>query len=211
MEADSKQVRKATKDGWIFFLSGLIGALIFGWIVFPLILYSEKRQPLTFSHARHGPKSNVGLGCEECHFLYEDGSFSGIPQIKRCVGCHEDPDSPLSESPEEVKLFTTYIRPRKEIPWLVYSRQPDCVYFPHIAHVKMAAITCKVCHGDFATREGPPVYKVNRLTHYSIDIWGRNIAGYKTNSWDRMKMDDCAQCHRQKGKENNNACFICHK
>jgi hypothetical protein len=26
-----------------------------------------------------------------------------------------------------------------------------------------------------------------------------------------MKMDDCAQCHKQKGKENNNACFVCHK
>jgi uncharacterized paraquat-inducible protein A len=44
-----------------------------------------------------------------------------------------------------------------------------------------------------------------------MDIWGRNIAGYKKNTWDRMKMDDCADCHTQKGKENNNACFVCHK
>ena len=211
MEADSKQVSRTKKDGWIFLLSGLIVALIVGWIVFPLILYSKKSQPLNFSHVSHGPESDAGLECEECHFFYEDGTFSGIPGIENCMECHEDPESPLGESPEEEKLFTGYIESGREIPWLIYSRQPDCVYFPHIAHVNMAEIECKVCHGDFETMENLPVYKVNRLTRYSIDIWGRNIAGYKKNTWDRMKMDDCAKCHTQKGKENNNACFVCHK
>jgi len=211
MEADLKRVRRTIKDGWIFFLSGLIGALIVGWIVFPALLYSKKNQPLNFSHVSHGPESDVGLECEECHFFYEDGTFSGIPGIENCMECHDDPESPLGESPEEVRLFTDYIEPGKEIPWLIYSRQPDCVYFPHIAHVNMAETECKVCHGDFSTRKSPPVYKVNRLTRYSIDIWGRNIAGYKRNTWDKMKMDDCAWCHTQKGKENNNACFVCHK
>ena len=211
MEADSKQASRTKKDGWIFFLSGLVGALIVGWIVFPALLYSKKSQPLSFSHATHGPESDAGLECEECHFFYEDGAFSGIPGIKNCMECHEDPESPLGESPEEVKLFTDYIEPGREIPWLIYSRQPDCVYFPHIAHVNMAEIECNVCHGDFSTRKSPPVYKVNRLTRYSIDIWGRNIAGYKKNTWDGMKMADCAKCHTQKGKEDNNACFVCHK
>jgi len=211
MEADSKKPGGLKINGWIFFLVGLIAALIVGWIVFPHVLYSEKSQPLSFSHASHGPESDAGLECEECHFFYEDGIFSGIPGIKKCMECHEDPESPLGESPEEKKLFTDYVRPEKEIPWLVYSRQPDCVYFPHIAHVKMAQIECKVCHGDFAKRKILPPYKVNRLTGYSMDIWGRNIAGYKKNTWDRMKMDDCADCHTQKGKENNNACFVCHK
>jgi cytochrome c553 len=26
-----------------------------------------------------------------------------------------------------------------------------------------------------------------------------------------MKMDDCARCHTEKGQEQNNACFVCHK
>ena len=211
MEADSKKVSKSKLDGWIFFVVGLIVALIVGWIVFPHILYSEKSQPLNFSHASHGPESDAGMECEECHFFYEDGTFSGIPGINKCMECHEDPESPLSEDPEEGKLFTDYVGLEKEIPWLVYSRQPDCVYFPHIAHVTMAQIECAVCHGGFAQRKSPPPYKVNRLTRYSIDIWGRSIAGYKKNTWDTMKMDDCADCHTRKGKENNNACFVCHK
>jgi menaquinone reductase, multiheme cytochrome c subunit len=211
MEADSKKPNKLKINGWIFFLVGLIAALIVGWIVFPLVLYSEKSQPLNFSHASHGPESDAGMECEDCHFFYEDGTFSGIPGIEKCMECHEDPEFPLSKDPEEVKLFTDYIVPQKEIPWHSYSRQPDCVYFPHIAHIKNANITCQVCHGDVASRKSPPPYKVNRLTTYSIDIWGRNILGYKKNTWDTMKMDDCADCHKREGKDNNNACFVCHK
>ena len=211
MEADSRPVRRGSKGGWIFLLAGFAGALIVGWIIFPLALYSEKSQPLNFSHASHGPESDAGLECQECHFFYEDGTFSGIPGLKKCMECHEDPESPLGEDPEEVRFLTEYVGPGKEIPWLTYSRQPVCVYFPHIAHVSMAKIECKTCHGDVATRKTMPVYKVNRLTGYSVDIWGRNIAGYKRNSWERMKMDDCAECHTKRGKEHNNACFVCHK
>ena len=83
--------------------------------------------------------------------------------------------------------------------------------FSHIAHVKMGEIDCRACHGDHAKTDRLPVYKENRLTGYSIDIWGRHISGYKKNTWDRMKMDDCSECHTQKGHEENNACFVCHK
>jgi hypothetical protein len=211
MESAPEQQGKGKTRGWMFFAAGLIVALIVGWVVFPLLLYSEQSQPLNYSHVKHGPESSVGLECEECHFFYENGSFSGIPGLSKCMECHEDPESPYTESPDEKKLLTNFVEPDREIPWLVYSRQPDCVYFPHIAHVKMAEVECKVCHGDFASNNTLPVYKVNRLTRYSIDIWGRNIAGYKRNTWDRMKMNDCAECHTREGKEQNNACFVCHK
>jgi hypothetical protein len=211
MDEDSKQAKKPSSGGWIFFVVGLIVALIVGWAVYPALLYSKKSQPLHFSHASHGPESSVGLECEDCHYFHEDGSFSGIPRLEKCMECHEDPEFPLSDDPEEMKLLTEYVKPGKEIPWLVYSRQPDCVYFPHIAHVKMGNMECKVCHGDFGARDDMPDYKVNRISRYSIDIWGRNILGYEKNPWDSMKMDDCADCHKGKGKESHNACFVCHK
>jgi hypothetical protein len=211
METGPDLERKRKRNGWIFFSVGLIAALVVGWVVFPLLLYSKQQQPLNYSHVKHGPESSAGLECEGCHFFHEDGSFSGIPRLSKCKECHEDPESLYTDSPEEVKLFEAFIEPGREIPWLVYSRQPDCVYFSHIAHVKMAEIECKVCHGDFASNDILPSYKANRLTRYSIDIWGRNIAGYKRNTWDRMKMNDCAECHTREGKEQNNACFVCHK
>jgi hypothetical protein len=56
-----------------------------------------------------------------------------------------------------------------------------------------------------------PVYQQNRITGYSRNIWGYRISGLKKNTWDRMKMDDCAECHKKMGHENNNSCFVCHK
>jgi hypothetical protein len=61
------------------------------------------------------------------------------------------------------------------------------------------------------------VYESNRITGYSRDIWGHNIAGFKRNTWDRMKMDDCAECHQQKKEmlgsvqTQKEGCFVCHK
>jgi hypothetical protein len=73
----------------------------------------------------------------------------------------------------------------------------------------MAGLDCVTCHGPIGESETSRPYQYNRLTTYSRDIWGWNIAGIKKNSWDRMKMDDCAECHEENGV--NQACFVCHK
>ncbi len=218
-EIDSTFIPPFSLSGWIFFLAGFIPALIVGWFVFPMALYSKQPQPINFSHAVHMDAEKVdGIEgetelekCEYCHGFYDDGTFKGIPKLENCLECHEDPDSPLGESPEEERFLKAYVADEKEVPWLVYSRQPDCVYFSHIAHVKMGNLACRTCHGDHAKNHRLPVYGKNRLTGYSIDIWGRHISGYKKNTWDRMKMDDCSECHTQKEQEVNNACFVCHK
>jgi cytochrome c553 len=183
-----------------------------------MVLYSSQEQPFRFSHAVH-TNPDIGIEgeteqelCGNCHEFRDDGTFAGIPKLETCTMCHDDPDAAEDTEYEELKVFLrNYVAEDKEVPWLVYSRQPECVYFSHIAHVKMGEISCGTCHGDHGKSEELLVYKENRLTGYSIDIWGRNIAGYKVNTWDRMKMDDCAECHTEKGHENNNACFVCHK
>jgi hypothetical protein len=207
------------KSGAFYFVAGLIPALFVGWILFPMVLYSGHPQPFNFNHSVHmDPERVEGIEgdtdlekCLFCHQFREDGTFAGIPKLETCMMCHEDPDSPMTESPDEKIFLAEYVANEKEIPWLVYTRQPDCVYFSHIAHVKMGDLECEICHGDLGKRERLPKYKKNRLSGYSIDIWGRNIAGYKSNPWDRMKMDDCADCHTETGKEEYNACFVCHK
>ena len=123
----------------------------------------------------------------------------------------------LGEDEEEIKFVEEYVQKEKEVPWLVYTRQPDCVFFSHAAHVVMAQIDCKTCHGDVGESDHLKTYEANRITGVSRDIWGKNIAGWKNNTYDRMKMDDCADCHEKMDvpassvQTKKDACFVCHK
>ena len=213
------------KSGLAWFVAGLVPALIVGWLIFPVLLYSKQQQPINFNHALHmdpdivtkikGVDINMGKTdaekCLFCHSFRKDGSFTGIPGTALCIKCHDDPNSPLGETRDEELFMKEFVAKDKEVPWLVYSKQPDCVYFTHIAHVKMGELKCRTCHGDLGKTMTLPIYEKNRISGYSMNIWGKNIAGIKTHSWDSMKMDDCAACHTEKGHEENNACFVCHK
>jgi len=196
----------------LFFIFGLLVSLIVGWVVFPKLLYSQKKQPFDFNHALHNEQ--VDEECESCHFFREDGSYSGVPTLAQCIDCHEEVQG---ESPDEQIFVEEYVAKEREVPWLIYSRQPDCVFFSHAAHLKPGKMECVTCHGHIGESESLKVYQANRISGYSRDIWGYNIGGFKRNSWDRMKMDDCSECHQ---KENVNqgsvqtqkgGCFVCHK
>ncbi len=191
--------------GFAMLLVGFCAALVVGYVGLPVWLYETEEQPLEFNHAVH-MGDDVGMGCEDCHGFRDDGSFVGIPSMGSCADCHEEP---VGESATEKELIEKYIKPGVEIPWLVYSRQPDNAFFSHVAHVKTAKIECAHCHGDHGKTSKPRPYQRNRLTGYSRDIWGNKITGTKTNSWDRMKMDDCAACHRERDVEDS--CMMCHK
>ncbi|MDX9818915.1 MAG: cytochrome c3 family protein, partial [Desulfococcus multivorans] len=82
---------KAVSDGGgfalLFFIVGLVASLIVGWVIFPKLLYSQKRQPFDFNHKLHNEL--VGEGCESCHFFREDGSYAGVPKLAQCIDCHE--------------------------------------------------------------------------------------------------------------------------
>ncbi len=195
----------------LFFILGLAASLIVGWVVFPKLLYSQKNQPIEFNHVLHNEL--VEDGCESCHFFREDGSYHGVPKLDQCIECHEEVNG---EDPEEARFVNEFVANNREVPWLIYSRQPQNVFFSHAAHVKMGEIDCVVCHGHIGESESLPIYKENRISGYSIDIWGRRISGIKRNTWDRMKMDDCAECHRREGVNQNSVqthrggCFVCH-
>lgn len=176
----------------LFFLIGVAVSLLIGWVIFPELLYSQKKQPIDFNHALH--VEQVENGCESCHFFREDGSFSGAPKLAQCIDCHEEVQG---DSPDEIKFVTQYVQQGVEVPWLIYAKQPDCVFFSHAAHVLAAHMECVTCHGPIGESEHLRIYEENRITGYSRDIWGKNIAGIKKNSWDRMKMDDCSECHQK--------------
>jgi len=213
---DHPAVEAASKEGpggpiILFFIVGLAASLVLGWVVFPKLLYSKKQQPFDFNHALHVEETG---DCESCHFFREDGSYAGVPKLAQCIDCHEEVQG---DSPDEAIFVSEYVEKEKEVPWRIYSKQPDCVFFSHAAHVLKAKIDCTVCHGHIGESESLKPYEENRITGYSRDIWGKNIIGLKKNSWDRMKMDDCAECHAEaKMKESSvqtkkDACFVCHK
>jgi len=195
----------------LFFMLGLIASLIVGWVIFPQVLYSQKKQPVDFNHVLHNEE--VEDDCESCHFFREDGTFSGVPKLSQCIDCHEEVNG---EDPEEEKFVNEYVAKDREVPWLIYSRQPSNVFFSHAAHVKMAQMDCVTCHGNIGESENLKVYEENRISGYSRDIWGKNIAGFKRNTWDRMKMDDCSECHQKENANQNSVqthkggCFVCH-
>ena len=196
----------------LFFLVGFALSLIVGWVIFPKLLYSHKKQPVHFNHQLHLEMDEIE-DCSSCHYFREDGSFSGAPKLAQCIDCH---DEILSDTENELVFYEQYVQKEREIPWLIYSKQPPCVYFSHVAHVKMGKMDCVTCHGHIGESTTLPVYQQNRISLYSRDIWGHNIAGIATNSWDRMKMDDCARCHVREGvrqgsvQTHKGGCFVCH-
>jgi hypothetical protein len=196
----------------LFFIIGFAASLVLGWAIFPKLLYSQKHQPIAFNHALHNEE--VDEGCESCHFFREDGTFAGIPTLESCMECHEEA---LGESETEAKFVDQYVIPGREVPWLVYSKQPACVHFSHAAHVIAAGMDCVTCHGDVGESDHLKVYQQNRISGYSRDIWGENMIGLKKNTWDRMKMNDCAACHIRENvrqgsvQTGKGGCFVCHK
>ena len=191
--------------GVIVFLSGAIAALVVGWFLFPLALYRSEAQPMNFNHDIH-TREETGMSCDMCHEFAPDGRFKGIPVIAKCAECHS---TAIGASANEKRLVDDFITPNREIPWKVYSRQPDNAYFSHATHVTQGKIECPVCHGPHGVDSTLRPYQVNRISGYSRDVWGPNISGFPSEPWQGMKMDRCVRCHAEQDRVDG--CVACHK
>jgi menaquinone reductase, multiheme cytochrome c subunit len=196
-----------TIRGVTAFGSGLAFALWAGWVAFPRALYRSAAQPFQFSHKVHTGEK-VGLTCDDCHSFGDDGRFAGIPRLDKCSACHSEP---VSQSPDEKVFVEKYVKASREVPWLVYSRQPDNVFFSHATHVRIAKLACDKCHGGHGKSDKLRLYQENRISGYSRDIWGPSILRIGASAGGRagMKMDDCTHCHRENGVLTG--CLDCHK
>jgi len=145
---------------------GFAVALVAGWVAFPRALYVRRQQPLEFHHKTHSEKSGLAQ-CDSCHVVGSDGEFSGIPRMEVCAGCHAEK---LGSSESEAILVDDYLKPAKETPWLVYSRQPANVWFSHAIHTRRASLACTDCHGSYGESDQARIYQQNRISGYSRDI-----------------------------------------
>lgn len=191
--------------GTISFLAGFAGMLCLGWFAFPRVLYRSVQQPVQFSHKLHTGEKG-GMKCEDCHAVLADGSFSGIPKLEKCTGCHA---VALGTSTAEKQLIKDYVEPNREIPWQVYSRQPQNVHFPHAIHIELAQLPCERCHPGDGTSENLRPYEEDRVSGYSRDIWGTSMSRMVQRERPGMKMDDCMSCHEKQGAANS--CLTCHQ
>lgn len=192
--------------GVIFFIAAFAVTFLSSTLLFPKLLYSKKEQPFNFNHQVHVGETG---DCETCHAYREDGTYAGIPKLDACTECHSE--EPLGDTEAEAIFVEEYVKKDKQIPWLIYSRQPDCVFFSHAAHTKGdKPMECVTCHGPIGESTSLKPYEENRITGYSRDIWGQSIWRIKKHSWDRMKMDDCAKCHKEE-TGHQGYCFQCHK
>ena len=183
--------------GTLLFPAGLLLTLGLGWFGFPKALYRETPQPLQFSHRIHtGDKG--GMKCEDCHALREDGSFTGIPTLEKCAGCHA---AAIGSSPQEKRLVDQFVSRNREIPWLVYARQPDNVYFSHAPHIRRGKLKCEQCHGTQGSTDTLMPYEEDRISGYSRDVLESHRA---------KKMATCEDCHGLCGKTEQ-GCLECHK
>jgi hypothetical protein len=78
----------------------------------------------------------------------------------------------------------------------VYARQPENVYFSHAAHIKLAHLNCRQCHGAQGESDTLGPARVDRISDYSGSPHFQN-------------MNACEDCHRQRGAANS--CLACHK
>jgi len=177
--------------GKILFLAGMLAALTAGWRVFPVARYQTVAQPVDFSHKIHADKA--GAKCEDCHTIRDDGTFAGVPTLDKCSSCHAQP---MGTSAREKQFIDRYVTPNREIPWQVYVRQPQNVYFSHAFHVKLAHLDCHQCHGAQGESDTLPPARIERISSYS-------------GSPHFQDMDACENCHRQRGAANS--CLACHK
>lgn len=187
------------------FLLGAAAVIALGWVVFPYIIYKPINQPIQFSHFTH-TADDIGLKCEGCHTFDQDGRFNGIPSIEKCRSCHA---KPMGVSRDEDLLVNNYVQTGHEIPWIIYSKQPQNVFFSHATHVKLGKLDCQVCHfGQAYSQNLRPAY-VSRISGYSLDIFGKDLLNLPSTPSLGMRMDDCSNCHHERGVQES--CIDCHK
>ena len=193
------------KRNLLIFCIGMGLAIFIGWTAFPHALYVRQNQPLEFHHKTHSEKSGL-TQCNSCHVVGTDGEFSQIAGIETCAGCHAEK---VGTSKAEATLVDLYIKPSRETPWLVYSRQPANVWFSHAVHTRRAGLACKDCHGNIGDTDQVRTYEQNRISGYSRDIWGHSMSRLGRAPGDGMTMSDCESCHRRHNIEVG--CLGCHK
>lgn len=143
---------------------------------------SEHAQPIAFDHSLHAGKHEIP--CVDCHAGAETRAHASLPALSRCLTCHMKPQGDVTNTREQrVRELASQ---RGPFEWTQVTRNPAHVHFSHSAHVSIARIPCRDCHGDVTRWTRPPTEPNPALT----------------------SMSACLACHRERGASTR--CVTCH-
>lgn len=140
-------------------------------------------QPIAFNHKIH--VTDEKIPCTDCHVGAEKDVHASLPSLSRCLLCHMKPQS-KEANPREQRV-REMAASREPVRWTQVTRNPGHVYFSHRAHVSLAKMPCRDCHGDVASWTEPPTKPVQAL----------------------KSMGACLSCHRDESA--STACATCHQ
>ena len=132
-------------------------------------------QPVAFSHKVH---SSAGLKCESCHQLTADGKQMQIPNVTKCMMCHQA----IATDRPAIQKLASLQKAGSSIAWARVYQLPDFVFFSHQKHLA-AKVDCAVCHG--AVRNLDAMRQVKDVSMMSC-VNCHNL---------RKATVSCGQCH----------------
>jgi hypothetical protein len=106
-------------------------------------------QPIPFSHRIHAGVKRIN--CRFCHPFVERSASAGIPEVGKCLFCHEY----IINTHPEIQKIQKYYNANEPIPWTRVFYLPDHVMFRHSPHIR-AGLDCTECHGEVATADRLP-------------------------------------------------------
>jgi len=172
-------------------------------------------QPIEFPHNRHAgnrnpadaadpsvpAKGGMEINCMYCHTYARRSIVSGIPPLRKCIGCHQSLPS-VRDTPRIKKLFE-YWDAQKAIPWKKVHDLPDFVRFNHERHIerfyfkqgKPVQEVCGYCHGDVknmtVARRQKPI-----TMGWCVSCHEKNHPVDATSKKTTHGPHDCWQCHK---------------
>jgi hypothetical protein len=156
-------------------------------------------QPIEFPHDIHAGK--MGINCMYCHTYARRSRVSGIPPLRKCIGCHQSIES-VKDKPRIKKLFE-YWEKQEPIPFKKVHDLPDFVRFSHERHIQRFYFqlgrpveeVCGYCHGN--VRSMTVAEKVKPLSMgWCISCHQQDHPVAKGSAETSHGPNDCWQCHK---------------
>ncbi|MEE9591810.1 MAG: cytochrome c3 family protein [Thermodesulfobacteriota bacterium] len=76
-------------------------------------------QPIAFSHRIHAGDNDIP--CLYCHIYAEHSRISGVPNVKKCMGCH----AVIKKDSVEIQKIASYWEGKEPIPWVKVHNLED--------------------------------------------------------------------------------------